>query len=342
MLDQAMKLGVVVIGRNEGERLRRCLTSLTGGGAPVVYVDSGSTDGSVECARSMNAHVVELDRSRPVTAARARNKGFRRLLESDPEIEGVQFVDGDCMLEDGWLQRGRRELETHRKVVIVCGRLREMFPDASIYNRLCDMEWNLGVGETRYCGGTFMIRADAFRFAGQFRSDLVAGEEPELCFRLRRAGWKIVRLCDAMACHDAAMTHFSQWWKRMVRSGYAFAEGAAMHGKSQERYCVRETWSIWLWALLLPGTAVGLAYLTHWLSLALLSGYPLLATKIGRYRRKLGDPWAHAWIYAGFCIIGKSPQLIGQCRFWLRRIFARGHGIVAYKSRMQPTSVGED
>ena len=40
------QLGIVTIGRNEGERLRRCLSSVVGRGMPVVYVDSDSTDGS--------------------------------------------------------------------------------------------------------------------------------------------------------------------------------------------------------------------------------------------------------------------------------------------------------
>ena len=56
-------IGVVVIGRNEGERLRRCLESLGPHLAATVYVDSGSADGSVALARSLGAETVELDES---------------------------------------------------------------------------------------------------------------------------------------------------------------------------------------------------------------------------------------------------------------------------------------
>src|SRR4051794_6544130 len=102
------ELGVIAIGRNEGERLRRCLESLSGLGLTIVYVDSSSEDGSVELARGLGAEVVELDLARPFTAARARNEGFERLGQIDPEVRFVQFVDGDCEVAGGWLDTARR------------------------------------------------------------------------------------------------------------------------------------------------------------------------------------------------------------------------------------------
>ena len=72
MLFTVSEIGVIAIGRNEGERLRRCLDSVVGKGFSVVYVDSNSTDGSVDFARSVGAEVVELDMSLPFSAARAQ------------------------------------------------------------------------------------------------------------------------------------------------------------------------------------------------------------------------------------------------------------------------------
>ena len=71
----------------------------------IVYVDSGSNDGSVQRARHLGADVIELDMRVPFTAARARNVGFRRLREISPDIEYVQFVDGDCELIDRLARR---------------------------------------------------------------------------------------------------------------------------------------------------------------------------------------------------------------------------------------------
>jgi len=198
--------GIVVIGRNEGERLRRCLVSCSGA-AVCVYVDSNSTDGSVELARGLGADVVQLDLSQGFTAARARNEGFRRLTALAPELEFVMFVDGDCELFPDWIAAAVSFLDGRPDVVAACGRRRERFPQASVFNRLCDIEWNTVPGEARAFGGDVVLRAAALRAVGGYRDDLIAGEEPELCVRLRAAGWKIWRLGHDMTWHDATMTH---------------------------------------------------------------------------------------------------------------------------------------
>src|SRR5438874_4116422 len=148
-----MSVGVVTIGRNEGERLRVCLESALRASRHVVYVDSGSTDGSVAMAKQMGVHVVELDLTIPFTAARARNAGFEKLVEIAPDAEFVQFVDGDCEIVQGWVERAVSECSAKPQAAIVCGRRRERFVRASIYNTLCDIEWNTPVGTARACGG---------------------------------------------------------------------------------------------------------------------------------------------------------------------------------------------
>src|SRR2546428_105430 len=177
------EVGVIAIGRNEGERLRRCLASVVGRGLLVVYVDSNSTDGSTELARSTGADVVDLDMSLPFSAARARNAGFERMMRTAPAVKYVQFVDGDCEVAEGWIDRAKRELENRPEVAVVCGRRRERFPEASIYNRLADLEWDTPVGEAESCGGDAMMRVGAFRAAGGVDPDVAAAEEPGLCPR---------------------------------------------------------------------------------------------------------------------------------------------------------------
>src|SRR5207249_590682 len=103
VVGKTLMVGVVAIGRNEGERLGVCLASALRDCAHVVYVDSGSTDGSVALARDLGAQVLELDLSIPFTAARARNAGFDKLLHIAPDVEFVQFVDGDCEIVENWI-----------------------------------------------------------------------------------------------------------------------------------------------------------------------------------------------------------------------------------------------
>ncbi len=320
-------LGLVVIGRNEGERLRRCLQSARGLGA-CVYVDSGSTDGSTALAQSFGADVIELDASLPFTAARARNAGARRLGQLVPQLQAIQFIDGDCELSPAWLEDALDALAAHADVAAVAGRLRERHVDRSIYNQLCDIEWDTPVGEVRSIGGIAMIRAAAFVAAGGFREDLIAGEEPELCVRLRAAGGRVLRLPHDMAWHDAAMTRWTQWWRRTVRAGHAFAEGASLHGASPERHYVAETRRAALWGLAFPCAVAGLCAVTPLAPLLLLA-YPLQVLRLGLRRARQGAPVP--WHQAYFLMIGRFAEGWGVLKFHLSRWSGRRSGLIEYK-----------
>lgn len=341
--DQFMQVGVIAIGRNEGERLGLCLESVVGRVAQVVYVDSGSTDGSVELAESLGVEVVALDLSIPFTAARARNEGFARLQELLPDVQYVQMIDGDCEVVAGWLDKAVAALEANPKHAVVCGRRRERFPEATIYNRLTDMEWDTPIGIARSCGGDALFRAEALREVGGYNPTVIAGEEPEMCVRLRQSGWTIERLDAEMTLHDAAMTKFSQWWKRNVRAGHAYAQGAAMHGKT-DGHNVKQVRSIVLWAVVIPLVALVPAALviifqrifwieltlglSFWVSLA----YVVLLFKIWRYRLSRGDQAGISAMYALFTVIGKFANATGIATYSKNRLMRKQAKIIEYKS----------
>ena len=324
-------IGLIVIGRNEGDRLRKCLTSCVGKADSVVYVDSGSTDGSVEVARQMGVDVVELDSSILFSAARARNEGYQWLKSANPNIELVQFVDGDCELFQDWLQTGANALVTNGGVAIVCGRLRERYPETSLYNRICDIEWNRLPGEVDACGGIFMMRVSVFHEVGGFNPSIISGEEPELCLRIRRMGWKVLRLPQNMAWHDAAMVRFSQWWHRSVRSGHGYAEGMARYGQNAERYYFKESISIWVWAAVLPVVILCGAWPTNGLSLFLLILYPFKLWRIARWAAHLNDRVGDRWIFSSHCLLAKWPELWGQIKYWLNHFRGRQPAIIEHK-----------
>jgi glycosyltransferase involved in cell wall biosynthesis len=326
--------GVVVIGRNEGERLERCLDSLKERTRALVYVDSGSTDGSVALARFRGAAIVELDMSIPFTAARARNAGFDHLMERYPGIAFVQFVDGDCEVVKGWLGDACQALEAGPDVAVVCGRRSERHPDASIYNLLCDIEWDTPVGVARSCGGDAMIRASAFLEAGRYDPVVIAGEEPELCVRLRQRGWKILRIDAPMTIHDAAMYHVGGWWKRAIRCGYAFALGAQMHGAAPEYHFIRERRRAVFWGFLLPVLALasmGFSWPVWGFGLLVLVVYPLQMVRIYRDARRRGVARTGAKIWAISCVLQKLPEFCGLCYFLWLRWRKSSHRIIEYK-----------
>jgi GT2 family glycosyltransferase len=313
-------VGAVIIGRNEGARLVACLASFPAEVRPLVYVDSGSTDGSVAAARAAGAEVVALDMSVAFTAARARNAGLARLVElGAPEF--VQFVDGDCILQPGWLPAASAFLAGHPDVGVVCGRRREIRPEVSIWNRLCDAEWDTPVGQAKACGGDALMRVAAVQAVGGYDPALIAGEEPELCVRLRAAGWQVWRIDQEMTLHDAAMTKLGQWWKRTRRGGHAFAEGAALHGAPPERHWVGETRRAVLWGAVLPVVALLGALVSPW-SLLLFLLYPVQVLRLSR---------RYGMERAFFMTLAKVPEALGVLQYWLNRLRRRQARLIEYK-----------
>jgi len=320
-------VGVVVIGRNEGARLIACLKSVSAATAQIIYVDSGSTDGSADAAERLRARVVQLDLSRPFTAARARNEGLAALKTAAPDVRYVQFIDGDCELVEGWLAAARTFLLQHEAVAVVCGRRRERHPEASVYNRLCDVEWDTPIGEASACGGDAMFRTEAFESVGGFAAQLIAGEEPELCLRLRESGWKIWRLDAEMTRHDAAMTRFRQWWTRAVRSGYGMTEVYLFHRSSRFAVWRREIARAIFWGGALPLAIIVGAVIYPPSSLALLI-YPLQLARIAvTHASTLPNPW----IYGVFMVMVKFAELQGILKFCLRHWSARPSKLIEYK-----------
>jgi GT2 family glycosyltransferase len=319
-------VGVVAIGRNEGQRLIDCLRSAQSA-ANVVYVDSGSTDGSVAAAKELGASVVQLNLARPFTAARARNEGFDALKALKPNIRFIQFIDGDCVLAQGWINKALAFMQDHPDVAIACGRRRERYPTASFYNQLLDDEWNTPVGEAAACGGDALVRKEPFETVGGFRSSLMAGEEPELCIRLRQGGWKIWRLSDEMTQHDAAMTKFGQWWVRSVRSGYGFAEVSRLHRASPLGIWRQEIVRAILWAGVLP-LVIGAASVFHPLALVLALAYPV---QVLRLAIRNGGRKPKHWLYALLAVLAQFAHLQGILKFYSRGWRQQTVPLIEYK-----------
>ncbi len=341
-------VGVVVIGRNEGARLLPSLQSVTGQEHPVLYVDSASRDGSPDRARELGITVLELPDEEPLTAARGRNAGFQAIRKSCPGLDFIQFVDGDSRLAEGWIESARQFLDQRPEVAIVAGGVREVNREASIYNRLCDLEWNGPTGEVRSVGGIFMVRAAVFEAIAGFRADVFAGEEAELCGRVRDAGHLVVRRTGEMARHDAAMTRFSQWFRRTIRSGHAYAL-AAGRGSASDARQVRSFLFFGLFApLLLIGSLLSMMFSPQagMVTALVVLGTGILGTgflgfRIARYRRSVGDSPADARLYAAFCVLAKFPQVLGFLTYWWNRVSRRRPEPVEHRAPPRAGNPGE-
>ncbi len=321
-----MTLAVIIIGRNESEHLPKGLTSVQEADR-VVYVDSGSLDESREIARKAGAEVVELDMSLQFTAARARNAGLTQLRQVGLRPDLVQFMDGDCELQPDWLRSASEFLAQKPDIGVVFGRRRERFPDSTIYNRMCDWEWDVPLGRVKSCGGDALMRMKALDAVNGYNPALIAGEEPELCVRMRAAGWKIWRINVEMTLHDAAMKRFGQFWSRARRAGHAWAEGAMLHGHPPERHCVHQVQRCLLWGVAIPLAIPLLALIvTPWF-LWLFAVYPLRAVRIAVRDGATRVAWERAWLLS----IGKFAEATGVIEYHLRRLLRRPRGLIEYK-----------
>lgn len=331
-------IGIVAIGRNEGKRLQECLAALPDN-TPAVYVDSGSTDESVSHALAAGLQVVHLSKELGFTAAKARNKGWRALLSTHPDLEFIQFLDGDCALDPNWLINACAEVEGKDRLGAVFGRLQERFPDHSIYNAMCDREWDVPVGEVRTCGGNALVRVDALVQTGGYNDNLIAGEEPDLCLRMRAQGWVIQRIAPKMATHDAAILNFSSWWKRATRAGHAYAEHVAIHGRLADPDWKRAIVSMIVWGILLPcfflfGALLGFVSAGLWGVISLCVGliYVLQIMRMFYQGVARGLSNEVAFREAGLLLIAKFAHVKGTTSFFFNRLRGHRSKIIEYKS----------
>lgn len=310
--------GFVVIGRNEGARLSACLEALASHGAPVVYADSASSDDSMKRAAQAGATPVALDPARAMNAARGRREGFERMIHDHPATEFVQFLDGDCILHPGWIEQATAFLQQNLKAAATCGLRFERAPEASVYNRLCNEEWRTPVGIAEACGGDALMRVAAYREVGGFRDDLMAGEEPELCARLRAAGWQIWRIDAPMTEHDAKILHLRQWLRRAMRSGYGYAQVWSATRDLPARLYGRQMWSGLLWGLFFPLAAILLALVAR--APVVLLVIPIaFFVQTARIAAKRNVADGFAWQRGALIMLSKPAEAIGVLRYFAGR-----------------------
>jgi hypothetical protein len=255
-----------------------------------------------------------------------------------PRLSLVQFVDGDCAFAEGWLDAAAAALAAHPDVAAVWGRRREIAPDASPYNRMCDLEWSQATpGETHVFGGDVMLRVATVREVGGYDPRIVAGEDPEFAVRVRKRGHRILRIDAEMTRHDAAVTRFKQWWLRSKRSGFAYAQVSALHGAGPERFWVQDVRRALIWGAAVPLLVPTLLVPSLGASSLLLGAYPLRFLRIARAtQRERGVTDHDARLWALHCVGASFPQALGILQYHLGRARGEVPTLIEYKGAEDP------
>ena len=331
---QAPGVSIVVIGRNEGARLGHCLRSIfsmNNPGCPVevVYVDSASSDGSVGLAERMGADVVAIEAEQP-TAALARNTGWRRT-----DAPFVLFLDGDTTLDANFVVRALAEFNDH-SVAVVWGQRRETNTSDSIYNRVLDLDWIYPPGLSDFCGGDALMRLSALEELGGFDESLIAGEEPEMCRRLRANNQKILHVDVPMTGHDLAITRWQQYWKRANRAGYAYAEVSERFRGGELPFWEREARANRMRAItLLLAPFVGgvtAAFYRQWWPVATIGCLSLLLVMRTSWKARWKSPSVlMCLLYALHSHLQQIPIFVGQMQYFRDKSVGRRRGLIEYK-----------
>jgi GT2 family glycosyltransferase len=331
---------VVVIGRNESPRLARALAAVEPLKATTVYVDSGSSDGSAEIAERAGVHVLRLVQG-PFTAARGRREGFDFITARMPGIEHVQFIDGDCAIDEGWFDDGLKFLDEHPECGAVVGRLREEHAGRSLLIRVVEVEWDLPEGDTDVIGGISLMRASALRQVGNWRIDLVAGEELDLSSRLRAAGFGLHRLARDMCRHDIGITRLGEFWKRSVRTGHSYAQLAVVQRRNGPKRWMKRTLGHLAYGLVIP-PAMAVAAVFWWPGVLLGAAvYLLLIARLAMWRLGRGDELDVALTYAAITAVCKIAAGIGALKYFAGRLTGKEATIFEYKGGGGSAGAGE-
>jgi GT2 family glycosyltransferase len=316
-------VGGVVIGKNEGERLLRGLAICARTFAFTVYVDSNSTDGSREGAKALGAAVLHLT-APPFTPSRGRQEGLEELVRLRPDLEFVHFIDGDCILQDGWLEAAVRYLDEHADVAAVFGRRREEKVAESFYSRLMDVDWEHPPGVVSNFGGDALVRTKVIVDAGGWSATTINAEDIDVSFRIREKGHTIVRLGHEMTSHDARMTRFSEYYRRSLRAGYGYLEVGLRYKHGPGKLLLKRARSSFLYFGFLPLLMVGLAFVWWPLALLPLLLYARVMLQMTLWARRRGAKLGTAVAYAGLNLICKAASMWGGIRFLVDRMQGRG------------------
>ncbi len=208
----------------------------------------------------------------------------------------------------------------------------------NLWRRLIDVAWDISAGNADYVGGDSLFRVEALKQCGGWPIELIAGEEPDTCFRCADLGWNCWRLPNEMTLHDIRMTRFGEYWKRSVRAGHAYVEVALRRRHGHHGKSVKQTISICVYATVLPVAMIVSGVIWWPLPIVLSLIYVRLGWSITRWSLNRGRPLDLSLLIAALTILGKFAGGIGILKYIRGRLSGTRTRIIEYKQTTDGTA----
>ena len=231
-------LSVVLVCWNNRDYLEPCLRSLFEGEMrrrfEVVVVDNGSSDGSQTMLREKFPQVQLIQNEHNVGLSRASNQGIEAtlgryvlLLNNDTLVNGPSLdamaefmgatsdagaVGGQLLNADGSFQAAYADFSSVWQEFFIATRLGEFlwpgYPSHNADNRAKPVDW--------LSSACLLIRRAALTRAGLLDEEyFIYGDEADLQYRLRRAGWRVYYLPYVTTIHYGGRS-MDRWRRRKM------------------------------------------------------------------------------------------------------------------------------
>lgn len=199
-------LEAVVVAHDSAAVLPACLAALARAGVPATVVDNASRDGSADLAARLGARVIRSGRNEGY--GRANNRGV-----AEATSRHVLIANPDVVLDEGAAAELLAAASRYPDAGLFAPRIMEpsgrffFQPRSLLAPYLPNPGGKLALPEGDACapflsGACLMVRRDLFLRLGGFDPDIVLFyEDDDLCRRVADAGYALVHVHAAVACH---------------------------------------------------------------------------------------------------------------------------------------------
>lgn len=274
-MSTTLDVSICIVNWNVKDLLRACLDSIykytKDISFEVIVVDNDSGDGSIDMVRELFPQVRLMANEFNAGFTKANNQAIRlskgkyiMLLNPDTELldNSIQkmfhFMEqhGNCgavgcklLNSDGTLQRSCKTFPTLEVMLYSTLLLDSLFPNSKVFGKHQMTWWDFNsIREVdQPMGSALMVKKYALEKVGLFDENIfIWFDEVDLCYRIKKAGWKIFFTPDAVITHHLSRS-FKQWksLSQSLRGTYLWRKARNYYFRKHKGYIS----VIALWAL---------------------------------------------------------------------------------------------